>query len=66
VLATIKQSPGNVSLETMLTEIDRLCAVRGVGLPMGLFDDFGPKIVDGWRARAAVEWPPHLRDHPQP
>src|SRR5664280_1638966 len=57
---------GNVSLETMLTEIDRLRAVRAIGLPAGLFDDVAPKIVDGWRARAAVEWPSHLREHPQP
>ncbi len=65
VLATIKEAPGNVSLETMLTEIDRLRAVRAIGLPPGLFDDVAPKIVDGWRTRAAVEWPSHLRDHPQ-
>src|SRR5664280_2626033 len=57
---------GNVSLETMLTEIDRLRAVRAIGLPAGLFDDVAPKIVDGWRARAAVEWPSHLREHPRP
>ena len=33
VLALIKSDPGNVSLESMLTEIDKLRAVRAVGLP---------------------------------
>jgi hypothetical protein len=33
VLGKIKEAPGNVSLETMLTEIDKLLAVRAVGLP---------------------------------
>ena len=41
-------------------------AVRAVGLPVGLFADVAPKVVTGWRARAAVESPSHLRDHPQP
>jgi len=31
VLAAVKAAPGNVSLETMLTEIDKLLAVRAVG-----------------------------------
>jgi TnpA family transposase len=66
VLARIKQAPGNVSLETMLTEIDRLSAVRSIGLPAALFDDIAPKVVAGWRSRAAVEWPSHLREHPRP
>lgn len=50
----------------MLTEIDRLLAVRAIGLPSDLFGDVAPKVVFGWRARAAVEWPSHLRDHPEP
>src|SRR5205085_2195650 len=39
VLGKIKEAPGNVSLETMLTEIDKLLAVRAVGLPADLFAD---------------------------
>jgi TnpA family transposase len=64
VLSLIKSVPGNVSLETMLTEIRKLRAVRAVGLPAGLFADVAPKVLAGWRARAAVEAPSHLRDHP--
>jgi TnpA family transposase len=66
VLATIKEAPGDVSLDSMLTEIARLQAVRAVGLPPGLFDDVAPKVLAGWRARAAVESPSHLRAHPEP
>lgn len=66
VLARIKEAPGNVSLETMLAEIARLLAVRALALSPGLFEDVAPSIVACWRARAAVESPSHLRDHPEP
>ncbi len=66
VLAKVKEAPGNVSLETMLTEIDKLLAVRAIGLPPDLFIDVAPKVVAAWRARAAVESPSHLRTHPVP
>ena len=55
VLALIKSVPGNVSLESMLTEIRKLRAARAVGLPAGLFADVAPRVVTGWRARASVE-----------
>lgn len=64
VLAGIRSDPGNVSLNTMLTEIAKLEAVREVGVPGEVFADIGPKIVTGWRGRAAVESPSHLRGHP--
>ena len=56
----------NVSLDTMLVEISKLEAIRAIGLPVGLFADVAPSVVAGWRARAAVESPSHLRGHPQP
>jgi hypothetical protein len=66
LLALIKAAPGNVSLETMLVEISKLEAIRAIGLPSGLFTGIDSRIVAGWRARAAVESPVHLREHPQP
>jgi hypothetical protein len=66
VLGLIKSSPGNVSLDSMMTEIAKLEAVRALGLPAGLFADVAPKVLDGWRARAAVEAPSHLRRHAPP
>jgi hypothetical protein len=66
VLGLIKTAPGNVSLDTTLVEISKLEAIRAVGLPADLFADIAPVIVAGWRARAMVESPSHLREHPQP
>jgi hypothetical protein len=63
VLALIKAATGNVSLSSMLTEVSRLEAVRALGLPVGLFADVPPKVLAGWRARAAVGSPSHLRGH---
>ncbi|MDL4772889.1 hypothetical protein [Actinomadura xylanilytica] len=65
VLALVKSAPGNVSLESMMTEIRRLEAVRSIGLPEGLFADVAPKVLAAWRARAAVEAPSHMRTHPR-
>ncbi|MFI7114817.1 Tn3 family transposase [Nonomuraea sp. NPDC050227] len=61
VLALIKAMPGNISLESMLTEIGKLKAIRAIGLPRGLFSDVAPKVLAGWKARAMVESPSHLR-----
>ncbi len=61
LLALIKSMPGNVSLESMLTEIRKLRAARGIGLSARLFADVAPKVLAGWRARCAVESPSHLR-----
>jgi hypothetical protein len=60
----LKEAAGSVSLETMLTEIDKLLAVRAIGIGPGVFGDIAPSIA-GWRARAAVESPSHLRTHPE-
>jgi hypothetical protein len=60
VLALIKSMPGSVSLESMLTEIRKLKAARGIGLPARLFSDVVPKVLAGWRARCAIESPSHL------
>ncbi|MFJ2868221.1 Tn3 family transposase [Kitasatospora sp. NPDC087314] len=61
VLALVKAMPGNVSLESMLREIRKLTAIRAIGLPAGLFADVAPKVLTGWRQRAVVESPSHLR-----
>lgn len=66
VLASIRSDPGNVSLNTMLTEIAKLEAVHAVRVPTDTFAEVAPKIVSGWRGRAVVESPSHLREHPLP
>lgn len=64
VLALVKTAPGSVSLDSMFTEIRKLRRPARSGLPAGLFGDFAPRVLAGWRSRAAVESPSHLRDHP--
>jgi hypothetical protein len=64
VLAAIRSEQSNVSLNTMLAEVAKLEAVRAVGLPTDVFADVAPRVLAGWRARAVVEAPSHLREHP--
>lgn len=47
VLALVKSDPGSVSLESMLTEIKKLRAVRAIELPTGSFGDVAPKVLVG-------------------
>ncbi|MPZ66640.1 MAG: Tn3 family transposase [Pseudonocardiaceae bacterium] len=61
LLAELKADPGQASLDTLLREIDKLAAVRSLGLPPGLFEDASEKLVAAWRARAARSWPSDLR-----
>jgi hypothetical protein len=50
VLPKLKEAAGSVSLETMLTEIDKLLAVRAIGIGPGVFGDIAPSIVAAWRS----------------
>jgi hypothetical protein len=65
-LAELKADPGRPSLETLLTEVDKLERLRMLGLPDGLFTDAPEKLVGAWRARAAKEYPSDLRARAQP
>jgi hypothetical protein len=64
VLAWVKTDPGRLSLNTMLTEIGKLEAIRAVGLPADLLAQVAPKVVTSWRVRAAVLSPSHFRETP--
>jgi TnpA family transposase len=66
LLAELKTDPGQVGLETLLREIDKLANVRAIGLPAGLFADSSEKLVGAWRARAARSYPSDLRGAPAP
>ncbi|MFD7088241.1 DUF4158 domain-containing protein [Streptomyces sp. NPDC059896] len=59
-------APGDLNQRTMLAEIDKLLAIRAIGLPPDLFRDIAPAVLAGWRARAEAESPAHLRTHPLP
>jgi len=64
VLSLVQAAAGSVSLESMLREIEKLRAVQGIGVDAEVFAGIAPGVVSGWRARAAVEAPSHLRSHP--
>ncbi|WP_223840464.1 hypothetical protein [Saccharopolyspora pogona] len=65
VLVWVKSDPGRLSLNTMLDEIAKLETIRALGLPDELLVWVAPKIVSGWRARAAVQSPSHFRGFAQ-
>jgi hypothetical protein len=50
-----KRAPGNASLETTLTGVDKLLVVRAIGLPPDLFADVPPKVAASVRAPADVD-----------
>jgi TnpA family transposase len=64
VFAAIRDEPGNVSVKTIGQEAFKLSTIRSVGLPDDLFADVAPRVLAGWRARAAAQAPSHLRAHP--
>lgn len=65
LLAELKADPGQVGLETLLREIDKLTAIRDLRLPADLFVDASEKLVEGWRACAA-RYPSDLWAAPRP
>lgn len=60
LLAELKADPGQVSLDTLLREIDKLEAVKALALPPGLFADCSERLVEAWRARATRSYPSDL------
>jgi Domain of unknown function (DUF4158) len=66
LLGLVKSAPGNVSLDSMLVEINKLRQLRSFALPSGLFADVAPKVLADWRSRAMIEAPSHLRRHSKP
>lgn len=63
VLSQVEATPGNISLNTIQVEIAKLEAIRAVGLPAAVFAGIAPRVIEGWRDRASVESPSHLRGH---
>ena len=66
VLAWVKTDPGRLSLNTMLDEIAKLEAIRELGVPGDVLADVAPRIVSGWRVRAAAQSPSHFRGFAAP
>jgi hypothetical protein len=66
VLGELKADPGQISLDSLLAEVDKLERIRSLGLPAGLFAGAPDPVVGAWRARAALEYPSDLRERPRP
>ncbi len=63
VLHDLRADPGRASLDNLLREMTRLERVRDLDLPFDLFDHLGPKVLQAYRQRVAVEAPYELRRH---
>jgi TnpA family transposase len=64
VLQELRADPGRASLENLLREMTKLERVRDLEVPLDLFDHLGPKVLQAYRQRVAVEAPYELRRHP--
>src|SRR6266851_4732666 len=61
----LRQDPGPVGIKSARAEIDKLQALRGIGLPGDLFAGVARRVLDGYRQRATAERPAELRSHPE-
>jgi TnpA family transposase len=64
VLLTLRGNPGRPSLASMQEELAKLELIRGIDLPIGLFDQTSARDMERCRRRVAVEAPYELRRHP--
>ena len=64
VLLKLLGNPGRPSLASLQDELAKLDLLRGIGLPLDLFDDAAPCDLECCRRRVSVEAPYELRRHP--
>jgi hypothetical protein len=65
VLQELRAAPGRASRENLLREMTTLERVRDLDVPLDLFDHLGPKVLQAYRQRVAVEAPYELRRPPE-
>jgi len=61
----LRGDPGRASLDSVMQELERLQAIREVGLPADLFVDALPHELELYRQRVAVQPPSDLRRLPE-
>ena len=61
-MSALKSDPGKVGLETLLVEVEKLVAVRSVGVSDDVFAQRSEKLVEAWRARAIRMYPSDFAD----
>jgi TnpA family transposase len=59
----VGQDAGPATLDSLLTEVDKLELLRSLRLPSALFDHVGRKVLQVYRDRGAAEPPRELRRH---
>lgn len=64
-LRQLKSDTGNISLNTIITEISKLNTIRKIGLPLGLFEGLSPKLMKMYRDRVITEPAREVRRHPR-
>ncbi len=62
-LQDLKADSGRISLDNVLTQINKLRRTRQVALPHDLFAGVSPRVVQAYSQRAAAEPPSELRAH---
>jgi hypothetical protein len=65
LLNFVRGDPGRASLDSVMRELERLQAIRAIGLPGDLFADALPHEVELYRQRVAVQPPSDLRRLPE-
>ena len=63
-LVAIKKDPGRIGLSSVMKEIDKLDALRQLGLSQDIVHGLHPKLRDRYRQRTATESAWHLRRRP--
>jgi hypothetical protein len=64
VLLTLRGNPGRPSLASMQEELAKLELIRGIDLPIDVFDQTSARDLERCRRRVAVEAPYELRRQP--
>ena len=65
LLNFVRGDPGRASLDSVMRELDRLQAIRAIGLPADLFADALPHEIELYRQRVAAQPPSDLRRLPE-
>src|SRR5712692_10013344 len=62
----LRQDPGPVGIKSARAEIDKLQALRGIGLPGDLFAGVARRVLDSYRQRATASGPWSCARTPRP
>lgn len=62
----LKSEPGRAGLESIQETAAKLILVRKIGLPLDIFKNITPQLLERYRKQAAMREPHELRRHSQP